>query len=181
MDELEKNIRIKRFTTVPSLKVGQPGFVESAKTLYVGGVAGNTAFIDEDGVADKIQTAGDARYQKLYVDRGDPASADYSLANFTKDGAWHDLDLSSIIGSGRRLVFVSVSLRANSVGLVFYLRENGNSNTANILSQITQVSGAFINLSGPVLSDDSGVIEYYASNSANWTWMNFTVRGWFPL
>ena len=34
---------------------------------------------------------------KGYVKRDDPVNADFAMGDFTKDGTWHDLDLSSIV------------------------------------------------------------------------------------
>lgn len=114
-----------------------------------------------------------------YVDRGDPSSYDYTAASFTKDAAWHDLDLSGIIGTGEKLVHFKYGLQGSSVPLGLYLRKNGNANAHNSLYVLNQVADVAFYGEGFVQTTAAGVIEYSATNSANWTTLNLVVRGWF--
>jgi hypothetical protein len=111
-----------------------------------------------------------------YEDRGDPSAWDYSLAAFTTDGTWRDKDISSIVGTGKRLVHLYVSVEDDAAGNTFQVRENGNSNAYNVASVRTQVSGVRMDEDLWVLTDSSGVIEYFATNTT-WSDIDVVVRG----
>lgn len=54
-----------------------------------------------------------------YVDRGDSTNWDFVQTDFIQDGVWHDLDLSSIIPEGTRVVHLLVLVRDDLVGSLF--------------------------------------------------------------
>lgn len=116
-----------------------------------------------------------------YVDRGDPSAVDFSIGDFTKDGVYHDLDLSSIVpaeAAGKR-VHVTVALRKSvDGGSSFALRENGNSNSINFAGADCNDANKTTYHDLWVICDSNRIIEYVATNIATWTTMNLTVRGW---
>ena len=112
-----------------------------------------------------------------YEDRGDPSTYDFIKTDFTTDGNWHDLDLSSIIPEETVLVHVRVRLSSSFLaGLQF--RKKGNSNTINVAVMKIQVAGVYYYEDFLVACDNDRKIQYLASNLA-WTALDFSVRGWF--
>lgn len=110
----------------------------------------------------------------------DPATSDFEIGSFTTDGTWRDLDLSSIIGTGRRLVVISMGIQDGVVGNVFQLRTKGNSNALNVSILAIQVANQINYQDAIVLSDASGVIQYYAT-ADTWTNIYVRVKGWINL
>jgi hypothetical protein len=114
----------------------------------------------------------------VYVDRGDPSAYDVQLGALTTDATYRDLDLSSVVPVGGIAVHISAIFTDDAVGNILAFRENGNSNTYNILIGRTQVADVASYIDGIVRLDANRVIEYYASNTT-WTSINILVRGWF--
>jgi len=112
-----------------------------------------------------------------YVDRGDPSPYDYTGASFTLDNQWHDLDISSIVPKGAKLVFFFVTVRATDAAKYFYLRKKGNVNTYNVGKLSTQVANVSFNYTMTVTPDANAVIQYKAA-TATWLSLNVTIRGW---
>lgn len=110
------------------------------------------------------------------VYRGDPASMDVTQASLTMDNAWHDLDLSAIVGTGQKLIFLFISVQDGTVGAYFHLRKNGQSNANNISGVNIIVANQYHYLVAAVFCDTSGVIEYKASET--FSNINITIIGW---
>ena len=114
-----------------------------------------------------------------YVDRGDPAAVDFAVGALTTDGAWHDLDLSSIVPASAKAVIIRAQIEDNAAGSIFAIRKNGNSNIVNNARQVTQVADVPIHITPTIVPVDTNrVIEYFASNTT-WTTINIAVCGWF--
>ena len=112
-----------------------------------------------------------------WVDRGDPTGFDWGVGDFTTDGAWRDLDCSSIVPAGA--THIRFRLRINdAAGNNFQLRKNGNSNSYAVLQALCEVSGVANEIQGVVACDASRVVEYYATSTA-WTGINVLVLGWY--
>ena len=121
---------------------------------------------------------GGAAQGNSYVDRGDPAAADFAVGDFTTDASWNDLDLSSIVPAGAVAVHLYVVINDNAAGSAMLFRKNGNSNAFNIGRVATHVTG--ITESGDVITtlDSNRVIEYWGTNVA-FVSIDVTVKGWF--
>lgn len=113
-----------------------------------------------------------------YVDRGDNASYDFVLANFTTDGTWRDLDLSSIVPAGAIAVNLNVGVTDDLVNQDFMLRKNGNSYTYNISRSRTFIANVAFYQSSIIGCDANRKIEYYASNTT-WTNIQLSIKGWW--
>lgn len=113
-----------------------------------------------------------------FVDRGDPAAWDYTLNDFTRDAAWHDLDLSGIVPAGAKAIAVFMKIKSNVVGSNLRLRTNGNVNTSNLTELKTQVANVIISFDVVTIPDGNRVVEYYAS-LAVWTDISLIVKGWW--
>ena len=114
-----------------------------------------------------------------FVDRGDPASADFAHGGLTIDTAYHGLDLSSIVPAGAKAVLLRCSLGNATAGVYIAFRENGNNNGINIDRWVTAVaSGPGMYHSFVVACDANRVIEYAVQNSGSWS-IGITVGGWW--
>lgn len=121
---------------------------------------------------------GDSSGIDLFVDRGDPVVADFTMEDLTTDGTWRDLDLSSIVPDGATAVLVEVTLNDDAVGKTFKLRKDANTNIVNTLRQYTQVANQSIIFSGIVSITAARVVEYYGSDTT-WTSVTISIRGWW--
>jgi len=113
-----------------------------------------------------------------YVNRGDPSTWDFTVSNFTRDGALHDLDLSSIVPAGAVAVVAKVQIIASASAKTFLLGPNGNVNTYNSAGVTTQVANIGIYGNFLVKLDAGRIVHYYATDT-NITSINFIVCGWF--
>lgn len=114
----------------------------------------------------------------VFIDRGDPAAPDFTEPNFTQDFAWHDLDLSGIVPDGAQGVLLGINVASLTVAKLIEFRKDGNSNTFNVSSIITQVASTAItaDLSCPISSDRK--LEYRV-HTVLWHILNLTVKGWW--
>lgn len=114
-----------------------------------------------------------------YRDRGDPASYDWTQADLTTDGAWHDLDLSSVVTSNAEVVAVllAVEVSDNDADLHINFRQNGNSNSINVGTVVTRKASTTEH-TDLIVGITSGVIEYKA-DSHSWNTINIAVKGWW--
>ena len=112
-----------------------------------------------------------------FVHRGDPVSVDFTTGNFVKDDAWHDLDLSSIIPLGTKLVFFRITCECVNAARNVLFRKNGDSNFANIVQILTQISNLNISADICVSPDATRKIEYLV-NPDTWDVIDLVVKGW---
>jgi len=112
-----------------------------------------------------------------WVNRGDPASVDFSIAGgeLTDDAAWHDLDLTSVhVDIADKLVLLRGYIASGGVATM-ELREKGNSNAENV-AQIHPPSGGATWGDLLVIPDEDGVIQYRISVAASAA--ELTVAAW---
>jgi len=113
-----------------------------------------------------------------YVDRGDPATYDYDKEDLTIDGAWHDLDLSGIVGEFAKAVFIVAHLQGAAVDWAIMFRKNGNANDIVHGGMETLRAGVKRHRSSIVALDADRKIEYKADNE-NWDTLDLAVKGWW--
>lgn len=126
-------------------------------------------------VIDEIDSVGSS---EVFADRGDPAANDYAVADLTTDGAWHDLDLSSIVPAGAKAVLLYVQILDNAASSLIVFRKNGIANSANAGVVSMQVANITNRADIIVACDTNRVIEYLATNTT-WTSIGICVRGWW--
>lgn len=112
-----------------------------------------------------------------YIDRGNLAAEDFTEASLTEDGSWYDLDLSSIVGAGIRLVLLKIIIQNTAAEKPCYFRTKGYTGGANVSNFYSQAANAISASDRWVLTDSSGFIQYYF-DASTWTSINITVRGW---
>ena len=113
-----------------------------------------------------------------YHDRGDPAVYDYDKDDLTKDGAWHDLDLSAIVPAGAVLIKIVGHVEGAGVDWKIWFRKKGNVNEINHGGMETLRANVERHRSATVTPDANRVIQYKADNVA-WTTLDLAVRGWW--
>lgn len=120
----------------------------------------------------KILNTGD-----IFTDRGNVASADFFAGDLTKDGAWHDLDLSGIIPAGTKRVMLRVQIIALATIGVMKVKTKGNAQDVNVDIASMETNGFPENTTLLVVPDADGIIEYWMSNVTYLT-VIVTVAGW---
>lgn len=127
-------------------------------------------FLKDDGTWDTPAGGGSG----CFVDRGDPASADWTKATLTLDGSYHALDCSSIVPSNAIAILFDVSID----GMIYFnMRKNGNSNLF-VIAEIHEQTKAANRGQLLVACDEDQVVEYKGQNITPTT-CNVSVAGWF--
>lgn len=119
-----------------------------------------------------------AREYGFFVDRGDPAAVDFTSANFTKDNAWHELNLSSIIPEHAHGIVFSLTVQANAIAKLVTFREPGNAHAQNASKARTIVANMRHQLDCVCVISADRKIEYRAA-VAIYEYLEFTVKGWW--
>lgn len=114
----------------------------------------------------------------IYRHRGDPADFDFTTLNFITDGAWHELDLSSIVPENAKGVSLALRIRASTIDRAASFRIAGQAQPYNSSRATTQVANQVYTSDINVAVDTDRKIEY---NFANITWhlITLTVKGWW--
>jgi len=112
-----------------------------------------------------------------FVDRGDIVFPDYADPSLVKDGAWHDLDISGIVGAKKCLVLLSFCITATLANKKACIRTKGNVNYSNVVNLYTQAANTKKQCDIWVFTNSSGILEYYF-DSTTWGGINITVRAW---
>ena len=114
----------------------------------------------------------------MFEDRGDPAVYDYAKEDLTIDGAWHDLDLSSIVPKCAKAVFIIGHLLGPGADWKISFRKKGNVNEINHGGMETLRANVTRHRSSTVACDVNRVIQYKVDNQA-WTTLDLAVRAWW--
>lgn len=131
----------------------------------------------QDAGSDEINASGLAG-RTNYVDRGDPAAADFAQGDLTTDGTWQDLDLSGIVPEGAVCVVLQVLIYDDHPGSYIRFRKKGNTNTQNAYGIRIQLALMYTESNGLVSCDANRVIQYMASD-ITWDQIRIVVKGWF--
>ena len=112
-----------------------------------------------------------------FVVRNPTKTDDYTEANFTWDGAWHDLDMSAIVPLSAKLVLITIRYNWSHAGNSVALRHPDDTNSDGSIVIIQQVAnqGFFQTILVPV---KNGKVSYKQWNGAAQLYM-WRVLGWF--
>lgn len=116
----------------------------------------------------------------IYSDRGDPVVFDFTLTDFTTDGTWRDLDLSSIIPANSKAVIVKITAQAGTVNYTINFRRKGNTNEINTGKFTLNIKDAPTSTELIIPCDTDRKIQYNAQNGA-FDVINFVIKGWLIL
>ena len=112
-----------------------------------------------------------------FVARNPTKTDDYTEANFTWNGAWHDLDMSAIVPLSAKLVLITIRHTWHSVGSSAALRHPDDTNSDGSIVIIQPVGDQcfFHTILIPV---KNGKVSYKQWNGAPQLYM-WRVVGWF--
>ena len=111
-----------------------------------------------------------------YYDRGDPSSWDFSKADFSTDGQWHVLDLSSIVPMGTTLVHLKIKAQIAYNNSIIAFCKNGSINKLNGTTLMIRHGNNEYYEEVWVACDTDRKIEYWMSNRT-WVILDMLVRG----
>jgi len=114
----------------------------------------------------------------VFVDRGDPAVYDYDKDDLTKDGTWHDLDLSGIVPEKAKAVFIVGHLQGAGADWTIMFRKKGNVNEVVHGGMETLRANVERHRSSIIALDDNRKIQYKVDDQA-WTTLDLAVKGWW--
>jgi len=129
----------------------------------------------ERGGDDEVDVSGLTGVGHRYVHRADASGADWTHSTLTDDGAWHELDFSSIVDAGAVLVHITVEILGDSTNKKMQWRKKGytGDKTENRLE--TQVAN--VNIWGEHDVPLVGGVAEYTLNSV--VTSNVRVLGWW--
>ena len=114
----------------------------------------------------------------IYIDRGDIPSADFTIADFVRDGIWHDWDVSAIVPENVTAVNLRVTMSGTAANRNFSVRTAGNVNGANVFLATIQNAGIFSPQMGTVYPSAARHLEYkFSSVTINSIFI--TINGWW--
>ncbi|MBA7543664.1 hypothetical protein ES705_36001 [subsurface metagenome] len=114
----------------------------------------------------------------VFVDRGDPAAYDYAKEDLTIDGAWHDMDLSTIVSENAKAVFIIGHLQGAGVDWHIIFRKKGNVNEIAHGGMETLRANVERHRSSVVALDANRIIQYKVDDEA-WDTLDLAVKGWW--
>lgn len=113
-----------------------------------------------------------------FIDRGDKAAYDWLTAFFTKDGAWHTLDLSAIIPTNTTGVLLTCEAQTVLISQILLLRPRATSGLSNFSGIVTQIANVPQKFDFSLAIGDNRTIEYFATPVA-WPVLSLGVKGWW--
>ena len=114
----------------------------------------------------------------MCIDRGDVDAVDFDVNDFTKDGAWHDLDLSSIVGARVTRVDMRCDTHAEDGKGTIALKQKGITNDINIGFREALATGYPIYTDITVLTNPNGIIQYKLP-ALTYYFINLTVKRYY--
>lgn len=108
-------------------------------------------------------------------------AAHYTYDSFTKDGTWHDLDLSAHLPAGTTMFWARAIVKAGTTSANLYLRKNGNTAMSDVHAISTQAANVNHQADvGPVGIDANRVVEYQCSANpgASWTDIQLVIQSY---
>lgn len=114
----------------------------------------------------------------IFRHRGDPTDYDYEKTDFTTDGTWHELDLSSIVPENAKGVTLALRIRTSTINRAASFRRAGQAQPFNSARFTTQVADQVFTGDIIVAVDANRKIEYNFSN-ITWDLIYVTVKNWW--
>lgn len=114
----------------------------------------------------------------MYVDRGDPASYDFTKDDLILDGNWHDLDISAIVPKTARAILFRGTVEGVSSTWKIRGRKYGNTNDIALCCLETLRANVPRCRCMILPVDHNQKIQYNADNQ-NWTTLSLVACGWW--
>lgn len=112
-----------------------------------------------------------------FVNRGNFATADFTIGDFTKDNTWRELDLTSVIPAGCKCVLVRGYMQGTTTNLLAAFRTAGNADIGNAAHLFTFEANKRTEDDIWLIPNDIGVIEYKIPSTVD-TALSLYIRGW---
>lgn len=132
----------------------------------------------QNGGSDALDLAGLAG-KINYVNRGNLASFDWTISNFSVLSAWTDLDCSSIVPStATHIHFRSEVMSSTADNIILSLKKKGYAGDQNAFFSITPKQSAYASSHGIIECDANRFVQYYKTANTL-TVANVAILGWF--
>lgn len=113
-----------------------------------------------------------------YVNRDGMAAADWTIGDFTTDGAWHNLSLAGKVPAGCKAVVLRVDIQDDAAGSWILISQNQDVLNSNNIYCLTQV--ADMQLQFPVIcSVEPGLTISYKTLNTVFDVLSISVQGYF--
>jgi len=136
------------------------------------------AWVQAQGYATEAWVQSQGYLTAGYVDRGPLSGFDWELGDFTRDGAWHDHDLSAVVPAGAKAVLFQCFVRAPGVNMLFTMKKKGMGPAWYSARATTMVANLSTVEDLICACDTDRKIEYNAT-ALTWTLIRLTVKGWW--
>ena len=113
-----------------------------------------------------------------WIDRGHLAAPDFELADFTRDGAWYELDLSGIIPKNAVAVDVRITCRETTADTQCLLSTDGAIGEYNTINAWTQSTTSYLCIMGLLTPTTDQKISYKFA-TGTWGFIECVIRGWW--
>ena len=115
---------------------------------------------------------------ETFIDRGEVADFDFRVGDFTKDGAFHTLDLSGIVPVGVTQLELAIAVHPDFGGGQLYVGNKDYTNYPNLLRTCSGTSGYCYWAYGRVSCNAFRELQYMVAAGA-YTSIELLVRGWY--
>lgn len=156
-------------TLLPLIEANALCFTEAEAAIAINAIA-----TGENAEAIEANTALIAAMG--FVDRGDLAVIDWDEGSFTRDGAFHDFDMSSKIPAGATWGYIEIAAQCtSSIGTVIF-KKQGWTGTHNVFVCQPVVTGRYYYSFGWLQLTPARLVQYLIQ--PNVTNIIVNVKGW---
>lgn len=113
-----------------------------------------------------------------YHNRQAPYKHDFKVTDFTWDGEWHDLDLSSIVPEGAKAANLHATFHHSDIAVIGYFRSKDVINIHATCQARPQIANHFNCFRRAVGLDANRVIQYMFTTGP-WDEFLMSVKGWW--
>lgn len=113
----------------------------------------------------------------VYINRGDPDEWDFVLGDFIRDYQWHDLDLSTIVPEGTKLVHFRLHTSASTAHKSIAFKHPDCTYSKNCMILFSQVPQITTTEDFWCAVNAARCVKYRAA-SEGFTALNLLIRGW---
>ena len=109
----------------------------------------------------------------------DPIDFDFDETNLTDDTNWNDLDLSSIVGSAKKLVLMRITAKDTTIDQTISIKRTANSNDYAIFQLRNNVANIYSSIHPTVETDSDGKIKIKCSaKPTDWDNIYIVIMGY---
>lgn len=136
------------------------------------------AWVTAKGYATEAWVTAKGYLTTSFVRRVSQAAYDWTQANLTEDGNWHELDCSPYVPTGAKAILFEVQIRNSAIDKRLRLRYPGDANAPGWLRFNTQVANIYRHGEMIMSCDADRKVEYYFT-AGGWTGERISILGWW--